>query len=65
MGVANNVNPRRHPRKHVQIPVTPVTDKVQAAIRNNNKRVDRRRVNLVEVKEKARSLMVSLRPPSC
>ena len=57
MGVANNnVNPRRRPRKHVQIPVTPVTDKVQADVRNNNKRVDRPQVNLVEVKEKARNL---------
>ena len=55
MDMANNVNPRRHPRKHVQIPVTPVTDKVRADVRNNNKRVDRRRVNLVEERESLRN----------
>jgi hypothetical protein len=65
MGAANNnVNPRRHLHKHVQIPVTPVTDKEQANDQSNNKRVDRRRVNLAEVKGKARSLMAKLSPPS-
>jgi len=59
--VANN-NPRRHPPKPVQIPVTLGTDKEEANEQSNNKKVDRRRVNPVEVKEKARNLMVKLTP---
>ena len=55
MDMANNVNPRRHPPKQFQIPVTPVTDKVQPGVRNNNKRVDHRRVNLVEERESLRN----------
>ena len=64
MPVANNVNQRRrlHLRKLVQIPVTPVTDKEEASNQSNSKKVDRRRVNPVEVKEKARNLMVKLTP---
>jgi hypothetical protein len=56
MGVANNVNllPRLH--KLVQIPVIPVTDKVQPNVSNNNKKPRLLKVNLVEEKEKARSL---------
>jgi hypothetical protein len=59
--VANN-NPRRHPPKPVQIPVTLGTDKEEANEQSNNKKVDRRRVNPVGEKEKARNLMVKLTP---
>ena len=56
MGVANNVNLHRHLHKLVQIPVIPVTDKVQPNVSNNNKKPRLLKVNLVEEKEKARSL---------
>jgi hypothetical protein len=55
--VANNVNPRRHPPKPFQIPVTPVTDREEANDQSNNKKPPHRKDSL-EAKEKARSLMV-------